>query len=87
MAENEKKLNTDNSYWKPVMVFYAKTTSWVILPLVIAVLLSKFTSFGQNWFFILVMLGFGVTCSGIYREIKDYKKQLEQSDKEKDGNK
>mgnify|MGYP001562307017 CR=1 FL=1 len=87
MVDDKNNLNKGESWYRPVMVFYAKTTSWVILPLVIAVLLSKFTSFGQNWFFILVMLGFGVTCSGIYREIKDYKKQLEQSDKEKDGNK
>lgn len=85
---NEDKNNLKGESWyRPVMIFYAKTTSWVIFPLVVAVLLSKFTSFGQNWFLILVMIGFGITCSGIYREIKEYKKQLEQNEKEKNGNK
>ena len=66
------------------MMFYAKTTSWVILPLILGVLLAKFAQFNQTLFFVIIMIGFGITCFGIYREIKQYKKDL---DKEKNGNK
>ena len=74
--------------WKPVMIFYAKTTSWIVLPLVIGLIAGKFTE-SQTLFFLFLITGFGITCSGIYKEIKEYKKKLEQSDKDKqeDGNK
>jgi len=71
--------NPDN-WWKPVLFFYVKTTSWIIFPLLVGVLggvyVSKSTG-SQILFFICMMLGFGVTCFGIYREIKNYKKLLD----------
>lgn len=70
--------------WQPVMFFYVKTTAWVVLPLVIGLIAGNFTK-SQTWFFIFLMLGFGITCFGIYREVKQYKNQLEKS--ETDGNK
>lgn len=82
--------------WQPVIVFYVKTTSWIIFPLVLGILAGKYVgqSFGnQVLFFVFVMLGFGITCSGIYREIKEYKKDLDSSSpkvtdgQEKNGNK
>jgi len=63
------------------MIFYVKTTSWIVLPLVIGLIAGKFTE-NQTLFFIFLMLGFGITCFGIYKEIKQYKKQLEQSNKD-----
>ena len=69
--------------WQPVIVFYVKTTSWIVLPLVVGLIAGQFVE-SQTWFFILLMVGFGITCSGIYREIKQYKKQLEQNDKNGD---
>lgn len=77
MVENEKKLNTEGAWWRPVMVFYAKTTSWVIFPLVLALILAKVGDFSQTSFFIALMIGFGITCSGIYKQIKEYKKSLD----------
>ena len=61
--------------WKPVMIFYAKTTSWIVLPLVIGLIAGKFTE-SQTLFFLFLITGFGITCFGIYREIKEYKKDL-----------
>ena len=58
------------------MFFYAKTTSWVIFPLVLALIAGQFTE-NQTLFFVLLMIGFGITCFGIYKEIKQYKKDLE----------
>jgi F0F1-type ATP synthase assembly protein I len=67
--------------WQPVIVFYVKTTAWVVLPLIVGIVVAKFTE-SQVLFFVSLMVGFGVTCFGIYREIKEYKNKLE-----KDGNK
>jgi len=79
--ENEKdKLNKNKSWMKPVLFFYVKTISWIIFPLVLCLFVNRYigSSFGsQSSFFIFIMIGFGITCAGIYREIKIYKKNLE----------
>jgi hypothetical protein len=69
----------ENAWWRPIMFFYVKTTSWIIFPLILCVLAGKYVgkSVGsQTVFFLFIMLGFGITCLGIYREIKQYKKDL-----------
>lgn len=66
--------------WKPVMAFYVKTTAWIIVPLILAMLAGKYLSNkteSQIMFFALVMAGFGVTCFGVYKEIKKYKDGLD----------
>ncbi len=86
----EDKKNTNYSIYKPVLVFYAKTTSWVIIPLLIAVILGKYASRStgnEMLFFGAVVLGFIITIYGIYGEIKKYKKDLEIEDKNKNGDK
>jgi F0F1-type ATP synthase assembly protein I len=82
--EDKPNFNKDNPWLKSVMLFYAKTTAWVVLPLAIGLVAGKFTQ-SQTLFFLFLMIGFGITCYGIYKEIKQYKKQLEES--EKNGNK
>jgi len=87
MDKNKDNLNKDNlprqgggSWWKPVMIFYVKTTSWIIFPLVLAFLIGNYFSKSvgsQTLFLVCVMAGFGISCFGIYREIKQYKKDLE----------
>lgn len=70
----------NKNWWRPVLFFYIKTTSWIIFPLIFALFTGKYVSnsFGsQTLFFVFVMLGFGVTCFGVYREIKQYKKNLD----------
>jgi hypothetical protein len=79
--ENNKKQKTNSEIFKPVMLFYAKTTSWVIFPLILGIILARVGHFDQTVFFGVIMVGFGVTCFGIYREIKGYKKELEKKDK------
>ena len=68
-------MNKDNAWLKPVMLFYAKTTSWIVFPLVLAIVLGKYI--GEENRALLLILGFGATCFGLYREIKQYKKELE----------
>ena len=81
-SEDLNKKN-DKSWLKPVLFFYAKTTSWIIFPLLIGVFGGQYVSKSvgsQVIFFVLVILGFLITCLGIYREIKNYKKSLDNSD-------
>ena len=66
--------------WQPVIIFYVKTTAWVVLPLVIGLIVGNFTK-NQMFFFISLMVGFGITCAGIYKEIKEYKKTLNNGNK------
>lgn len=66
--------------WKPVYIFYAKITSWIIIPLVIALVLNRYIK-AESLYFVLVMLAFGLTCYGIYGEVKKYKKTLDNGDK------
>ena len=47
--------------WKPVIVFYVKTTSWIVLPLVVGLLAGRFTE-SQALFFIFLIIGFGLAC-------------------------
>ena len=81
MEENKENFNKkEGAWWKPVMIFYAKTTSWIIFPLVLGVLGGQYVSKSvgsQVIFFIFVILGFLITCLGIYREINQYKKGLD----------
>lgn len=93
-TENKDNLNKDKSpvesinllsqieakWWKPVLFFYVKITSWIIFPLLLATLTGRYVSKSigsQTLFFAFVMSGFGITCFGIYKEIKEYKKDLD----------
>lgn len=80
-TENKQDLNKkEEKWWRPVMLFYAKTTSWIILPLVLSILGGRYVSKtigSQVVFFLFVIFGFLITCFGIYREIKNYKKTID----------
>jgi len=79
MEQNSNNSNKNDVWWKPIMFFYVKTTSWIIIPLILAVLVGSYASKStgsQTLLFILVMVGFGISCFGTYREIKKYKKSL-----------
>jgi len=64
------------------MLFYGKTTGWIIVPLVAALLLGKKVE--GFMFFIILMAAFGITCYGIYREIDQYKKDLVRPESDSD---
>ncbi|MEK7588217.1 MAG: hypothetical protein AAB438_00165 [Patescibacteria group bacterium] len=81
MKKEENQFNQNNPWWKPAMFFYAKVTSWIIFPILISVLLSKyFLDNNQILFFVLIVLSFGLTCFGIYKEIKIYKRDIDKND-------
>jgi hypothetical protein len=80
-----QNFNENNDWWKPAMFFYAKVTSWIIFPVILAIVFSEYF-FKENvqniTFFILIFISFVITCFGIYKEIKEYKNSIN-----KDGNK
>ncbi len=79
VIEEKKQLNSkENAWWRPVLIFYAKTTSWIIFPLLIAIILAK--KVAPAYYLLFVLAGFGITCFGIYKEIKQYKKDLTKKD-------
>lgn len=82
-------MQSENSkIWRPVLIFYAKVTSWIIFPLVLGVLLAKNISentSSQVLFFVIIILGFMITCFGIYKELKIYKRDLEIQEKQKEN--
>jgi hypothetical protein len=75
MEEQKNNSNQNKMDWKPVLMFYAKTTSWIIIPLVLAMVISK--KIAPSLYLIFILIGFGISCYGIYREIKDYKNKLD----------
>ncbi len=69
--------------WRPIISFYAKTTAWIFFPLFFGAIGGGYVSKSigsQVIFFIFVVFGFVITCFGIYREIKQYKKGLDIKD-------
>ena len=86
MAEEKEQKKSDYAYLQPVMMFYAKVTSWIIAPVGIAILVVRITK-RDDLFFIAVIIGFLITIYGIYREIKKYKQDLEKQDNKQNGDK
>ena len=85
--ENQNKDNNKELWWRPAVVFYGKTTGWIVFPLIIALFFGRYikeSTGSQVWFFVAVFAGFTVTCYGIYREINLYKKDLDKEEEKKD---
>jgi hypothetical protein len=66
-------------WWKPAIFFYTKVTSWIIIPVLLSLFLSRTLNIKNNQilFFILILISFCLTCYGIYREIKIYKNSID----------
>lgn len=77
LKENKKKSNYE--VFRPVLIFYAKTTSWIILPLVAGLIVKKY--FTPQLSLVIMLVAFLITCYGIYREIKQYKQELAKENK------
>ena len=77
-------------WWKPAIFFYVKVTSWIIIPVLLSLFLSRILNISNNQllFFLLIFISFCFTCFGIYREIKIYKNGIDNKDltNKKDGN-
>jgi len=88
MYQEGEKEDVNSDWWRPAVFFYAKVTSWIVIPLLIGVWLGGHTSFllgHKFWSVLFLIAAFFVTCFGIYKEIKDY--QYDLKNKEENGTK
>jgi predicted permease len=69
--EHEKK----DAWWKDAVVFYARTTAWILFPALLLFFFSKRISQSQSDFFVIIVAVIAVCVSfyGIYKEIELYK--------------
>ncbi len=67
--------------WRPVIFFYVKTTSWIVFPAILAMVVKGYLQ-GVK-LLLLMAVAFGITCLGIYKEIKDYKISLDKKNDRK----
>ena len=77
--ENQKH-NPKEIWWKPAVEIFSAVSSWIVVPLVSALILGKYLDkkWGtEPWIFIaLAALGFMTTCVGIYKVMKRYSDKL-----------
>lgn len=76
-ADNGQK-KKDTFTWRPVILFYARTTGWIVIPLIVALVLGRAVAPALELVFVLA--GFAITCYGIYREVREYKQSLAKED-------
>ncbi len=67
--------NMENDWKKQVLHFYARTTGWIVVPALVAVMLNKYALNGEQ-LFVIVGISFIITVFGVWREIKKYQKSL-----------
>lgn len=81
MEEKKENLKQNKMDWSPIISFYIKVTSWIVIPAILAFLLKN--NLTGIKFILLIIFSFLITCFGIYKEVKNYQSSIEK----KDGNK
>lgn len=84
----DEKQNPDKGpWWKPGMQLMGEISTWIIVPIVSALIFGKMLDnhFGTKPIIFLIFAGSGflITCFGIFRMIKNYTKKLQEIEKEK----
>jgi F0F1-type ATP synthase assembly protein I len=98
VTENNQNSNSrlsrhggDGPWWKPGMQIMSEVSTWIIVPIVLALVFGKMldTHFGTKprIFLVFAGLGFLATCLGIYRVMKNYIKKLKEIEKNSEQNK
>jgi len=90
MNENQQNLNNNNGpWWKPGMQILSEVSSWIVVPIVLALVFGKMLDahYGTKPIIFLCFAGAGflVTCFGIYRVMKNYMKKLKDAEKNKNN--
>ena len=77
---DENNQNGTGPWWKPAVELVAQVSTWVVAPIVLALIFGKMldTRYGTKpiIFLALAGLGFLVTCFGIVRVIRRYIKEI-----------
>ena len=76
-----------NNWWKPGVEIFGQVSSWVVVPIVLALIAGKAldTRYGTKpWIFLgLTTVAFGISCYGIVRVISKYIKKMADEAKNK----
>ena len=82
MVENQKSNN--GPWWKPAIRIFGDVSTWIVAPIVLALIFGKIldTRYGTKPIIFLVFAGFGflVTCFGMLRIVKNYIKNLKDTE-------
>lgn len=85
--ENKQNLNNVGPWWKPGVEIFSQVSTWIIVPIVVALVFGKMLDahFGTKpiLFLVLAGIGFLITCFGMFRVIKNYIKKLQDIEKKK----
>jgi F0F1-type ATP synthase assembly protein I len=83
VGKDKQNLN-NGPWWKPGMQILSEVSSWIVIPIVLALIFGKMLDahFGTKpiIFLIFAGLGFLITCFGIWKVMKDYMKKLKDTE-------
>jgi hypothetical protein len=85
LTMEEKKENNKGPWWKPGVMIFDAISTWVIVPIVLALVFGKILDerYGTKPIIFLSLAGvaFLFTCFGIYRVMKKYINTLKEEEK------
>lgn len=87
MNENNQNLNNNGKgpWWKPGMQIFSEISTWIVVPIVLALIFGKILDTRFNTkpiiFLSLVGVAFLFSCFKIVRVVKDYMKKLKDTEK------
>jgi len=84
VTENNQNQNNNGPWWKPGMQILGEVSTWIVVPIVLALIFGKMLDTRFNTkpiiFLIFAGLGFVTTCFGIYKVMKNYTKKLKEAE-------
>ena len=84
---NEENKNNQAPWWRDGLIIFTKVSAYIAVPIIIALYLGKYLDEKYNtnnlMFFILVAIAFLSTIYLIWKEMKIYKKKMDQEEKNK----
>ena len=80
--DNDKKPLNGESWWKPGIALLGEVSTWIVVPIVLALIVGKSLDSHFNTkpllFFISISLAFIITCIGMVRVVRNYIKKLKE---------
>lgn len=76
-------MDNQNAWWKNSLLYFSKLSSWIILPIVFALVVGKYLDnhfkTGQLIFYISLGCGFVLSMIGLLKEARVYMKEISQA--------
>jgi len=85
--ENKEKINIP--WWRDGVIIFIKVSSYIAIPIILASFIGNFLdkkyNSGSLYFYILIAIAFLSTIYLIWKELKIYKKKIENQEKTKNN--